>query len=306
MAALYKIDTGVQKDSINLAQTVEDVSGVPDPAAERRLVRKIDIRVIPVLFTLYLCAFIDRVNIGNARIQGLEKDLDMRGEDYSVSLFIFFIPYILCEVPSNLLLKDVRPSLYLSGIMAAWGVITIGMGVTQSFGGLVGCRFLLGVFEAGFFPGRAYLISMSVLQTKRLELQLRINLFFCASILAGASSGLLAYAIAHLDGHAGYSGWRWIFIIEGAATVCIALAAAFIIPNWPDTAKFLSAEERDLLNKRLRADIEGVTMNRLDKKAAKRAFSDIKIYFGICIFLGITVTTYSVVFFLPTILKELG
>jgi MFS family permease len=151
-------------------------------------------------------------------------------------LFIFFIPYILCEVPSNLLLKNVRPSLYLSGIMAAWGVITIGMGVTQSFGGLVGCRFLLGVFEAGFFPGCAYLISMSVksryYQTfqltltryyKRLELQLRINLFFCASILAGAFSGLLAYAIAHLDGHAGYSGWRWIFIIEGWSTISCSI-----------------------------------------------------------------------------------
>lgn len=79
-----------------------------------------------------------------------------------VALFIFFVPYILCEVPSNLLLKNLRPSLYLSGIIAAWGVCTIGMGLTRSFGGLVACRFLLGIFEAGFFPGCAYLISMLV------------------------------------------------------------------------------------------------------------------------------------------------
>jgi MFS family permease len=96
-------------------------------------------------------------------IVSLHKESLLTINDYSVvSLFIFFIPYILCEVPSNLLLKNLRPSLYLSGIIAAWGVVTIGMGVTQSFGGLVGCRFLLGVFEAGFFPGCAYLISMSV------------------------------------------------------------------------------------------------------------------------------------------------
>ena len=145
-----------------------------------------------------------------------------------VALFVFFVPYILLEVPSNLILKNVRPSWYLPGIIVAWGLCTIGMGLVQSFGGLVACRVLLGVFEAGFFPGCAYLISMFVDSCacfafqltpiryyKRLELQLRINIFFCASILAGAFSGLLAYAIAHMDGQAGYSGWRWIFILEG-------------------------------------------------------------------------------------------
>ncbi|KEF55077.1 uncharacterized protein A1O9_08730 [Exophiala aquamarina CBS 119918] len=303
MAALENAKAEDHRDVKDLTETIEDISGMLDPAVEKRLVRKIDLHLIPILFTLYLCAFIDRVNIGNARIQGLEADLNMTGQDYNIALFVFFIPYILCEVPSNLLLKNMRPSWYLSGIMSAWGVCTIGMGVTHSFGGLVACRFLLGIFEAGFFPGCAYLISMYY---RRLELQLRINLFFCASILAGAFSGLLAYSIAHLDGRAGYSGWRWIFIIEGAATVLIALAGVFIVPDWPNTAKFLSFQERTLLANRLRADVEGVTMNRLDKKAAKRSFGDPKIYFGIIMFGGITVTTYSLVFFLPTILKQLG
>ncbi|KIW65991.1 hypothetical protein PV04_08203 [Phialophora macrospora] len=299
---LNSMEVGDQDDVKDLTEIVEDVSERFDAAAERRLVRKIDFRLIPILFLLYLCAFIDRVNIGNARIQGLEEDLNMKGEDYNIALFVFFVPYILCEVPSNLLLKNLQPSWYLSGIIAAWGVVTIGMGTTQSFGGLVACRFLLGVFEAGFFPGCAYLISMYY---KRLELQLRINLFFCAAILWGVLWPV-SYAIAHLDGHAGYNGWRWIFIIEGAATVLLAMIGTFTIPDWPHTAKFLSEEERAMLNNRLRADTEGVTMNRLDKRAARRAFSDPKIYFGIFIFLGITVTTYSVVFFLPTILKQLG
>ena len=123
------------------------------------------------------------------------------------ALFTFFITYILFEVPSNILLKRLRPSVFLSSIIAIWGVITVAMGCTKSFGGLVACRLLIGFFEAGFFPGCLYLISMYY---KRHELQWRFNLFFCASIIAGAFSGLLAYAIAHMNGIAGYSGWRYV------------------------------------------------------------------------------------------------
>lgn len=154
-----------------------DATTAIDPAAERRLLWKCDLHVLPILMVLYLLAFCDRINIGNARIQGLEKDLHMKGNDYNIALFIFFIPYILCEVPSNLILKNVAPSTWLSAIMLGWGIdimfpffflfpwiivcilidalgiITVCQGVTQSFGGLVACRFLLGVFEAGFVPG---------------------------------------------------------------------------------------------------------------------------------------------------------
>ena len=157
-------------------ETVEDVkSGVSvpdiDPEAEKRLLRKLDIHVVPILMFLFLLAFLDRINIGNARIQGLEKDLGMKGHDYNIALFIFFIPYILFEVPSNLFLKKVSPSWWLSGIMFSWGmfeptymkgleltsiilgVVTTCQGVVKSFGGLVACRFLLGLFEAGLMPG---------------------------------------------------------------------------------------------------------------------------------------------------------
>jgi sugar phosphate permease len=99
------------------------------------------------------------INIGNARIQGMEEDLGMEGNDYNIALFTFFILYILLEVPSNILLKKFRPSIFLSSIMLAWGIITVCMGVTQSFAGLVVCRVILGAFEAGFFPGAVYLIS---------------------------------------------------------------------------------------------------------------------------------------------------
>ena len=92
-----------------------------DPAAEKALLWKCDLWVVPILFVLFLLSFIDRIKIGNARLQGLEKDLNMRNHDYNVSLFIFFIPYILREVPSNLILKKISPSTWLSGIITAWG-----------------------------------------------------------------------------------------------------------------------------------------------------------------------------------------
>ncbi|KAJ5332394.1 uncharacterized protein N7506_006177 [Penicillium brevicompactum] len=258
---------------------------------------------------LFLLAFLDRINIGNARLQGLEKDLGMEGHDYNIALFIFFIPYILFEVPSNLVLRKVPPSWWLSGIMFLWGISTISnvpkswialtftgiittcQGVTQSFGGLVACRFLLGVFEAGFMPGCIYLIAMYY---KRHELQWRLNVFFSASILAGAVSGLLAYAIAKMDGVAGYSGWRWIFIIEGLATVAAAIAAKFLIVDWPEQSTFLNDQERE------------AQMNRFDKPAIKRTFTDIKLYLGPIMYFGIVNTGYATSFFTPTILKQLG
>jgi hypothetical protein len=108
-------------------ETVEDVKSQssilePDRSAEKRLLWKLDIHVVPILMFLFLLAFLDRINIGNARLQGLEKDLGMKGHDYNIALFIFFIPYILFEVPSNLVLRKVPPSWWLSGIMCLWGM----------------------------------------------------------------------------------------------------------------------------------------------------------------------------------------
>ncbi|KAJ5793781.1 hypothetical protein N7457_000380 [Penicillium paradoxum] len=289
-------------------ETVEDIKAglaLPDidPAAEKRLLWKVDIHVVPILTFLFLLAFLDRINIGNARLQGLEKELGMEGHDYNIALFIFFIPYILFEVPSNMFLKKLPPSWWLSGIIFCWGIITVCQGLTQSFGGLVACRFLLGLFEAGLMPGCIYLIAMYY---KRYELQWRFNLFFSASIVAGAVSGLLAYAISKMDGVGGYSSWRWLFIIEGLVTVVTGVAAKFLIVDWPEVATFLTDEERALLLRRLAEDRGEALMNRFDKPAIKRTFSDPKIYLGALMYFGIVNTGYATAFFIPTILQQLG
>lgn len=214
--------------------------------------------------------------------------------------------YILFEFPSNLLLRRLPPSLWLTIIMTAWGIITVCQGLVHTHSALVGLRFLLGLFEAGFSPGAVYLISMYY---KRFELQWRLSLFFSASIIAGAFGGLFAYALAHMNGVGGYSGWRWIFIIEGLLTIVVALSFKFlgILVDWPETASFLTSSEREMLIQRLQDDIGGDTqLNTLNKRSLKRILSDWKIYVGAFMYMGVVNTGYSTSFFIPTIIQEMG
>ncbi|CRL26009.1 Protein secE/sec61-gamma protein [Penicillium camemberti] len=274
-----------------------------DAAEEQKVVGKCDLHVVPILMLLYLLAFLDRINIGNARLQGLEDDLEMEGPQYNYALFIFFIPYILCEVPCNLIIKKMAPSTWICGIMAAWGCVTIGQGFVKTWGALMACRFLIGLFEAGFLPGCIYLISMYY---KRFELQWRLTLFFSASILSGAISGLLAYGLSYMEGVGGYSSWRWIFILEGLATVVIALLAKLLVVDWPETASFLNERERTILLTRLKSENHMFPMDRLDQTAIRRILTDTKIYLGTIMYLGALNTGYAASFFIPSILQGMG
>ncbi|KAM3075811.1 hypothetical protein ACMFMG_007938 [Clarireedia jacksonii] len=281
-----------------------------DPAVEKAILRKLDIHVVIPLAILFLLTFLDRVNIGNAKIQGMTEELNMKGNDYNVALLIFFPPYILFELPSNLMLRRLAPSTWLTFIMTTWGIITVCEGLVHTHAALVGLRFILGLFEAGFSPGAVYLISMYY---KRYELQWRLSVFFCASILAGAFGGLFAYALAHMDGVGGYKGWRWIFIIEGLLTivVVVALKSFGLIADWPESASFLTPDERVLVLQRLSSDtgVEGEEIGRLDtlnKKSFKRIFGDWKIWVGAVMYFGVVNTGYATSFFIPTILHEMG
>lgn len=177
--------------------------------SERKLITKIDLRVIPVLSVLYLLAFLDRTNIANASVFGLVKDLNLAGNEYNTALTIFFVPYILFEIPSNILLKRLKPHVWLSGCMFMFGVVTVCQGLVQGYSGLLTTRFFLGFFETGMFPGSFYLIGMWY---KRHEAQKRYTFFFASTTLAGAFGGLLASAIGKMNGICGYLGWRWIFV----------------------------------------------------------------------------------------------
>ncbi|KAL4972352.1 major facilitator superfamily domain-containing protein [Aspergillus desertorum] len=214
---------------------IEKPSHIESPITEIGTFRVVDVCLAPMLALLYLCAHIDRANIGNAKIEGMVSDLNMSGVQYNTVLSIFFIPYVLLEVPSNVLLKRFkRPSTYLGILVVGWGAIMTCTGLVNNYGSLMAVRVLLGIFEAGFFPGAIYLCSYWYMPK---DLALRISYFYCASALSRAFSGLLAAAIAEMDGIGGYEGWRWIFILEGLATVVLGVACFFFLTDTPALSK---------------------------------------------------------------------
>ncbi|KAI0442473.1 major facilitator superfamily domain-containing protein [Xylaria telfairii] len=306
-------------------RTQEDVIGRIDAMAsettfesfahldEKKILRKMDMRLIPMLALLYLLAFLDRGNIGNAKIEGLQEDLKITNDQYNLCLTVFFFSYAAFEVPSNLLLKRLRPSRWLPIIMIGWGTVMTLMGIVRNFQGLLSARFFLGVAEAGLYPGCAYYLTMWYC---RREIQLRQAMFFSAASIAGAFSGLLAFAIAKLDGLGGLEGWRWIFILEGLATVVVAVASFFLLYDFPETATFLTEEERAFVIFRLK--YQGQTENK-DERSARvaeadefewkyvwAAFKDWQIWVNIFVYWGIVCPLYGVSLFLPTIIKSLG
>jgi MFS family permease len=188
---------------------------------------------MPFVSVLYLMAFLDRVNIANARAFGLEKDLGLTGVEYNTALTIFFIPYIVFEVPSNIFLKRFSPRVWLSLCCIGFGAVSVFQGLVQNYGGLLATRFFLGVFECGMFPGCFYLLSTWY---RRHEAQKRFSLFFSSTSLAGAFGGLLASAIGKMDYIRGYRGWRWIFILEGCLTVVLGVIFLFTFPSFPEQA----------------------------------------------------------------------
>lgn len=120
---------------------------------ERKLIAKIDLRVVPILSILYLLAFLDRTNIANAAVFGLAKDIGLTGNEYNTALTIFFVPYVIFEIPSNIILKRLKPHVWLSFCMFMFGLVTICQGLVQNYSGLIATRFFLGLFETGMFPG---------------------------------------------------------------------------------------------------------------------------------------------------------
>ncbi|KAF4471992.1 major facilitator superfamily transporter [Fusarium albosuccineum] len=254
-----KHDLELQNPSISEGEATSNIereraellSRLPDPdagksdeeraAIDRNLVRRIDKWLIPWLSLLYLLSFLDRTNIGNARLAGMEPDLNMSGADYNSALSIFFVSYAIFEPVTNALLKKFKPRLFFASIIVIWGTIVTLMGLITNHSGLLAARWFLGMAEAGLLPGVSYYLSCWY---KSSEIGVRIAVFFSAAALAGSFGGLLAAAIAQMDGIGNKPGWAWIFIIEGLATVAVGVACWWMVFDWPDTARFLSPDDR--------------------------------------------------------------
>ncbi|KAI0362468.1 major facilitator protein [Trametes cingulata] len=294
----------VSKESQESSAYAEDGRCNDPDVNEAKLLRRIDLRVVPIISILYLLAFLDRVNISNAVLFSLKQDLKLTGDQFNTAIVVFFIPYVLLEVPCNVLLKRLGPRVWMPSCMLAFGVITVLQAFAQNFGGLVAARFFLGLAESGFYPGCFYIISMWY---RREEAQKRYSFLFSSASLAGGFGGLLASAIGKLDGVRGYHGWRWIFILEGLLTVVIAIAAYFIVPDFPEKALWLKKDEKEFLEARLHEDVgQSRIQDPITFKTVLTVYKDFKIIFGPLMYLGFLVPAYSYAYFAPTIVQSLG
>ncbi|OPB36461.1 MFS permease [Trichoderma guizhouense] len=271
---------------------------------EKKLVRKLDFYIIPLVMALYLFSFLDRVNIGNARLYGLEEDLNLSSEQFQVTVSILFVTYLLFEVPSNLVLKLFTPRRWIAFIVTAWGIIATLTGLVESYGSLIACRLLLGVVEAGLFPGLS--VYLTFFYTKH-ELALRIGYLFVSAAIAGALGGLLAYGIGHMDGVRGMSGWRWIFIIEGIPSVVLGVVTLFALPNDAPSAYFLTEEEKIFMEERHKRDYGNTASSReFSRRDMMKAFMDWKVWAFSFAQFGVDTMLYGFSTFLPTIISALG
>ncbi|KAK0239156.1 MFS general substrate transporter [Armillaria nabsnona] len=287
-------------DDGNLYNGHVDISGID----ERKLLRKIDIALVPWLSFLYLLSFLDRTSIGNAKLYHLEADLHITDSQYLLALTVFFFSYALFEVPSNVFLKRLRPSLWLSSLMLLWGIMMTVQGLVHNYGGLLGMRWMLGMFEACLYPGVNFYLSCWY---KRTEFGLRAAFFFSAATVSGAFGGLLAAAISNMDGVGGKPAWAWIFILEGLLTVVAALASYWIIQDFPDTAKFLSEAERTVVIRRLQADSQfSAAGEKFKMKYIKQSILDWKTWVGMMTFAGSAMPLYAFSLFLPSIINEVS
>ncbi|KAL2857254.1 major facilitator superfamily domain-containing protein [Aspergillus pseudoustus] len=279
-----------------------------EKVVEKKLRRRIDSIIMPLVILVYLMNYIDRNNYAAAKLQGLEEDLNLNDQQYQTGLSILFVGYILMQVPSNLLLNYMgRPSLYLGGCTVAWGLVSALTSQVKSYGAIVACRFILGLVEAPFFAG--VLFYLSKWYTKN-ELALRMSIFYSGSLLSGAFGNLIAAGI--LDGLAGARGlspWQWLYIIEGAITVFIGLGVCVLLPDFPENWRGLPEEMRHVAKKRLaiearQADVDaGTGMSQME--GLKLAFKDPKTYALAIAYMAITGASGFQNFF-PSLTATLG
>ncbi|KAG2417099.1 hypothetical protein HFD88_008317 [Aspergillus terreus] len=235
-------------------EETDNGSLTPEEAViEKHLRRKIDMLIFPVVALTYFLNLADRTNLASARLQGLESSLKLENNQFQICVLIFFVGFLLAQIPLNLFLASIRrPSLFLGGFTVLWGTISALTSLVQNYEQMVACRFLLGLAETPFYPGMIFYLSKWY---KMDELNFRISILTGAGFLSGAFGSLLAAGtLQNLEGVRGLSSWRWLYIIEGSITVFIGILLSTILPDFPETWTALSSEVRHVAIKRLRRE----------------------------------------------------
>ncbi|KAH7084443.1 major facilitator superfamily domain-containing protein [Paraphoma chrysanthemicola] len=262
---------------------------------------------MPSIWILYLLAYMDRSNIGNAKIAGMDEALDLSDTDYSLAINLFQVSYIVFSVPSNMILARMRPSIYIPTIMFLWGIVVAAKAAMQTPAHLWGLRFALGALEAGFSPAVFHIFSMWYRKSEQTK---RFLVFWLAGILGSAFGGILAGAIANgLDGAHGIPGWRWLFLIEGVITCGVALLAPLVLLDYPATCSKFSPEERALAVSRQELDGQNINVDKERRMNISKA-----LWYAITtpahwiIFIAFMTVdgSFSIAYFYPTLVEGLG
>lgn len=249
----------------------------------------------------------DRSNIGNAKILNSSTHNDMQTEthttarEFNIALMIFLVAYAIFEVPSNILLKKLRPSRWLAFLMFTWGAITIGLGGVNSGAQMTAVRFLLGMSEAGLFPGLVYYLTFWY---KNDERSVRVAFILASATLAGAFGGALAYGIGHMNQVHGLSAWRWLFLLEGIPSVLSSILVWFFLPDYPE--EWHSGRNREIALHRLRVEGSKSSHRSMTWKDAKETLLDWRLYGHYLIYFGVSVPFSSLSLFTPSITSGLG
>src|SRR5215213_6449632 len=263
-------------------------------------IKKVFLRLMPVLFISYILAYIDRINIGFAALK-MNTDLGISAYIYGLGAGVFFVGYFIFEIPSNLMLEKTGARRWIARIMISWGLLSAAMALVQGPTSFLIVRFLLGVAEAGFFPGVILYLTYWFPQEYRARIIAAFMVAIPVSLAVGAP---LSTAILQMDGIAGLKGWQWLFLIEGLPTVLFGFVFLTVMPDRPRDAKWLSDEERTWLQGTI--DSEQRAVAAVHGTSVLKAFADPRLIALAFIYFANTTANLGLAFFLPQMLKALG
>ena len=269
-----------------------------DGSLESTAYHKVDVRLLPFLFLCYILAYLDRVNVGFAKLQML-KELSMSDAAFATGAGIFFIGYFFFEVPSNVLLKKFGARMWIARIMISWGVISACMIFVKGEWSFYGMRLLLGLAEAGFFPGVIFYLTLwypSKLRASR-------TAWFVAAIAVSGVVGnpVSGWIMDKLSGAMNLAGWQWLFLSEGIPSVIVGIWVIFYLDSSIEEAKWLTPEDKALLTTNLIAEDNQKTEHKLAD-----AFKSGKVWVLCAIYFTLMIGLYGIAFWLPTIVKAFG
>lgn len=257
-------------------------------------------KLMPLLVIVYIISFIDRTNIGMAK-EALEADIGLSAAAYGLGAGLFFLFYAILEVPSNLIMHKVGARFWISRIMITWGIISMLMAIVWNETSFYVLRILLGAAEAGLYPGIILFISYWFPQKHRAR---AIGIFLLGVSIANIVGAPLAGALLQLDGMAGLHGWQWMFIIEGAPAVLLAFFVWNWLPDKPRDAKWLTEDDKDLIERVLASEDVGEESNHHDLRALGPVMRDPIIWLVVVAYFTHQIAVYSLSYFLPSMIKS--